>query len=265
MEADIAVIGGSGLYSLFDKHESLDAKNKYGSASGTISVAELEGKRVAFLPRHGNKHTIPPHKVPYRANIQALSELGVKMIIGTCAVGSLYSSYKPGDFVFFDQFANMTCGRDDTFFDEDEVVHVSMAYPYCDYMRRVAEESSNRMNLSYHNTSTLAVVNGPRFSTVAESKLLMDNGFHCINMTQYPEVALAREKQICYLGVGVITDYDAGLVGKIIPVSFDEVNRVFAENMVKLKGLIMEIVSGLNPEKRTCSCRNALDGAKVNV
>lgn len=266
MDADIGIIGGSGFYSLLDGAESIDVDTKYGRPSGRISIGTVGGRRVAFIPRHGTKHTIPPHKVPYRANVDALSSLGVKRIIATGASGSLKQEYGIGQIVLFDQFVNMTHGRDDTFFDQDEVAHVSTADPYCPELRARASQTAKRLGIEHKNGGSVVVINGPRFSTKAESMFFSNQGFDTINMTQYPEAALAREKAICYLGVGIVTDYDAGVIAKggIAPVKYDEVLRIFAQNVDRVKNLVKETVREL-PKERKCDCGSALDGAKISA
>lgn len=257
----LAVIGGSGLYSLLD-----DARvSRAEGASSDISVGRMGSREVAFLARHGNRHTIPPHRVPYKANIEALSNMGVERIIATNAVGSLRPDYKPGDFVLFDQFVNATHGREDTFFHGPKVTHVSMADPYCSELRSIAVESAGTLGMPLHEKATIVVINGPRFSTRAESRLYSSYA-DVIGMTQYPEVALAREKGMCYLGIGMVTDYDAGLEGRedVKPVSYDEVGRLFRGNVERMKALISEVVAAL-PEGRHCTCSKSLEGAEVSV
>ncbi len=262
--AEIGIIGGSGFYSLLESPATMDSKNKYGAPSAPISIGKTEGKSVAFLPRHGVKHELPPHKIPYRANIEAFDNLGVKSVISTSAVGSLSKDYAPGDFVFFDQFVNMTWGRDDTFFDSKKVVHVSTADPYCPTLRAIATEIAQSMDLDFHPVGTVVVVNGPRFSTKAESKFFANQGFQLINMTQYPEVTLAREKSMCYLGIGIVTDYDAGLEGEVdvIPVNTAYMMKSFGENIAKAKALIANLLKAI-PEERSCTCANSLDNAAM--
>src|SRR5271157_3483373 len=199
-KAKIGIIGGSGFYSLLENPERADIDTPYGKPSDEISLGRISGKEVAFLPRHGGGHTIAPHKVPYRANIEALSRMGVERLIASGAVGSLVAEYEPGDFVFFDQFVNMSHGRDETFFDADRVAHISTAEPYCPELRKIAAEAADRLGMKYHDRGTVVIVNGPRFSTKAESRFFANQGFQLINMTQYPEISLAREKEMCYLG-----------------------------------------------------------------
>ena len=263
MEAEIGIIGGSGFYSLLDNAEAVEVETRYGKPSSPVSLGVVGGKKVAFIARHGLKHTFPPHKVPYRANIEALSSLGVERIIATSTVGSLSPEYKPGDFLLFDQFINATYGRADTFYDEDKIVHVSMAYPYCSDLRRTAAEAARYLGIECKTTGTVAVINGPRFSTKAESQYFgRAAGAHVINMTQYPEAALVRERAMCYLGIGLVTDYDAGLEGRedIKPVTMSDVLQIFASNIGRAKSLIAAIVPKISAE-RACSCSKALEGA----
>jgi len=265
MQAEIGIIGGSGFYSLMEKSEAADISTEYGKPSSAPALGMIGGKSVAFISRHGKGHTIPPHKVPYRANIAALAGLGAKRIIATSTVGSLREEYAPGDFVLFDQFVNMTNGRQDTFYDKDVVAHVSMAEPYCGEMRSIASKLLKEMNVKYHDRGTAVVINGPRFSSKAESRFFSSQGFETINMTQYPEAALAREKSLCYLGIGIVTDYDSGLEGndKIAAVTTQDVLRVFGENVEKAKSVVRELVRRVDSGKRQCECSKSLDGAIV--
>lgn len=266
MDAEIGVIGGSGLYSLLENAEATEIETEYGKPSGKISVGKVGDTKVAFLPRHGEKHTIPPHKVPYRANIEALNSLGVKRIIATSACGSLNRDFRMGQVVFLDQFMSMVFSREDTFYDKDEVFHVSPAYPYCSSMRASASATSTDLGIDHKNMGSAVIVNGPRFSTKAESLFYSTKGFDLINMTQYPEVVLARERAICYLGIGVVTDYDAGLLttGGVQPVAYEEVIRTMSQNTDKLKSLITGIIKDL-PKERNCTCKDATKGATTSA
>ncbi len=255
----IAVIGGSGLYSLLEDSEEWKTETKYGRPSDTIKIGKITGKKIAFLPRHGSKHSIPPARVPYIANIEALNQLGVERIIATNAVGSINLKYKPGDFVIFDQFINTT-HRPDTFFNEEKVVHISSADPYCSELSAIALKAGKKLGLPMHKKATVVIVNGPRFSTKAESKYYSMIGGDVINMTQYPENVLAIEKAMCYLGIGIVTDYDAGVFEGTETASLHEVNKKFNENITKLKELLLEIISN-TPEIRSCSCKNSLNSA----
>ncbi len=262
----IGIIGGSGLYKLLEGAESIEKETEYGSPSDRIALGSINGKDVAFIPRHGSSHTIPPHKVPYRANIEALRALGIDTVIATSAVGSLKTGFVPGDFVLFDQFINATCGREDTFFNGPKVVHVSAAEPYCGRMRELALAASLSLGIRAHDEATVVVINGPRFSTKAESRLFAESA-DVVNMTQYPEVMLAREKGICYLGIGIITDYDSGLEGDpdIKPVSYEEVSSTFARSTERLKELIHETIKSMPEKEVDCVCRRSLEGAEAKA
>lgn len=264
-KAEIGVFGGSGFYSFLEATDSLTVETPYGLPSAKITISKIGRRNVAFLPRHGVKHEYPPQSVPYRANLFAFKELGVERIIGPCAVGSLRPGVKPGDLVFCDQFVNFTSGRRDTFYDGPETTHISSADPYCPEMRKVGLRAARRLGLKFHSRGTVVVIQGPRFSTRAESSFFRKQGWDVINMTQYPEVVLARELEMCYMNISLVTDYDAGLEGdpSVRPVSHEEVIRVFNENMKKLRELIVEIVNTL-PEKRGCGCGRALEHARLS-
>ena len=264
--AEIGVFGGSGFYSFFSEAEEVNVRTPFGKPSGAVTLSRVGGKNVAFLPRHGLHHEFPPHMVPYRANIVALKQLGVSRIIGPNAVGSLKAEIEPGDLVFCDQFVNFTSGRKDTFYDGPETTHVGMAQPYCPQMREVALEAARKLGVKHHGAGTVVVIQGPRFSTTAESRFFSRQGWDVVNMTQYPEAVLAREKELCYLNISLATDYDAGLEGdpNVKPVSHEEVIRVFDKNMNVLRKLIIEIVKAL-PAKRTCSCGRALEHARLSA
>jgi 5'-methylthioadenosine phosphorylase len=266
MDAEIGIIGGSGFYSLLENAETVEIDTEYGKPSDKISIGMIGDKKVAFLPRHGAKHTIAPHKVPYRANISAFESLGVKRIIATGACGSLNPDFVIGQIVIFDQFVNFTHGRDDTFFDRDVVAHVSTADPYCPGLRANSSELATQLEIGHKDRGTVVVINGPRFSTKAESMFFSKQGFDAINMTQYPEAALAKEKGMCYLGIGIITDYDAGVIedGTVEPVQYEEVLKIFSANVDKVKNLVKETIKAV-PKERKCNCGSALDGAMIKA
>jgi 5'-methylthioadenosine phosphorylase len=261
--AEIGVFGGSGFYSLLEGAKELVVQTPYGPTSDNITVGEIGGRRVAFLPRHGRRHHLPPHKINYAANVFAFKQLGVTQIVGPCASGSLQPDVKPGDFVLCDQYVDRTCGRIDTFYHGPITTHVSAADPYCPKMRDVAAKALKKLKVRFHDKGTVVVIQGPRFSTRAESKWFQGQGWEVINMTQYPEAHLARELELCYLNISLITDYDTGLEGRpdIKPVSHDEVIHVFNENNEKLKKILAEIIPNL-PVKRECHCVTALKGAR---
>ena len=262
----IGVIGGSGFYSLLEKKEDEEwPENIYGRTSSAIAIGEIGGRKVAFLTRHGKKHEIPPHKIPYRANIFALKELGVEHIISASAVGSLKPDIKPGEFVIPNQFVNFTQRRGDSFYDGPDTTHISTADPFCFHLRELLVAKSQDARLSVHPNGTAVVVQGPRFSTKAESGFYRSQGWDIINMTMYPEMVLARELELCYANISLVTDYDTGVKDApgAQPVTLDEVVRVFNENTEKLKKLILETIPSV-PQERKCECAQALEGARFS-
>ncbi len=257
--AEIGVFGGTGFHDLLESAEDYLIDTPYGSPSSPVTIGEIGGRTVAFLPRHGKRHQLPPHMINYRANLWAMKEIGVSRIIGPNACGSLQLAVKPGDFVICDQFVDRTWGRKDTFYDGPVTTHVSSADPYCPTMRQTAIESAAALGITVHSTGTVVVIQGPRFSTRSESKWFASQGWEVINMTQYPECYLARELEICYCNISLITDYDAG-TECTEPVTNDEVVRVFNENNDKVRELIRTMIPAL-PVERACVCATALEGA----
>ena len=261
--AEIGVFGGSGFYSFLDTVDFVRVETPYGIPSDDIAIGKVGERSVAFIPRHGRKHSLPPAAINYRANLWALHSLGVTRVIGPNASGSLQPHIKPGDFVVSDQFVNQTSGRADTFYDRGpKVIHVSTAHPYCPVLRGLAVKAATGIGVTVHDRGTIVVVQGPRFATRAESKFFTSNGWDVVNMTQYPEVALARELEMCYVSISLITDYDSGLEGHpdIKPVSAEDVAQVFAANNSRLRDLILRIIT-LVPLERDCPCATALKGA----
>jgi len=234
-QAEIGVFGGSGFYSLFQKAKQIKLTTPYGKPSAPITIAQIHGKKVAFLPRHGEKHQYPPHKVPYKANIYAFKMLGVKNIISPCAVGSLQPNIKPGHFVILDQFFDRTHGRDDTYYHGPETVHIGGANPYCPNLQKIAAESCKKLKIPVHKNGSVVVINGPRFSTALESSYFAKLGYQIINMTQCPEAILAREMEMCFLGIALVTDWDAGIAqkGKVKPVETKDILKMLNENNEK--------------------------------
>lgn len=264
LKADIGVFGGSGFYQFLDNVQEITIETPYGSPSDVITLAQMEGKTVAFLPRHGRRHQIPPHKINYRANVWAMKSLGVTRIISPCAAGSLQTHVKPGDFVISDQFVDRTNGRIDTFFDGPIVTHVSVADPYCPELRQIAINSAKELGISHHDKGTVVVIQGPRFSTKSESKWFTSMGWEVINMTQYPEALLAREQDLCVVNIALITDYDCGLVGDVPPVTHSEVVRVFTENNEKLRNLLTAMISKITVERTVCDCPNTVANGRMH-
>jgi 5'-methylthioadenosine phosphorylase len=264
--ADIGVFGGSGFYSFLEGVREHTVHTPYGPPSDRIAVGEVDGRSVAFLPRHGRHHQHPPHRVNYRANLWAMRELGVTRIVGPCAAGSLQPEAAPGHFVICDQLVDRTAGRDDTFYDGPVTTHVAFADPYCPELRGLTLKQAQGLGITAHDGGTMVVVQGPRFSTRAESRWYQDAGWKVINMTGYPEALLARELEICYVNVSLITDYDVGLEGiaGVEPVSHAEVVRVFAQNNAKLRDLLIALIPAI-PSERSCICSTALAGARFEV
>ncbi|KKS17939.1 MAG: Purine nucleoside phosphorylase [Parcubacteria group bacterium GW2011_GWC1_41_7] len=263
--AEIGLIGGSGFYQFFGKDaKEIEVDTEFGMPSDKITIGKIFGKKVAFLPRHGKKHSIPPHKVPYKANIMALKQLGVKKIIASSAAGSLQTRIKPGDFVLPDQFVDRTKNRDDTFFNGPKVAHIEMAYPYCKVLRETAKLQSKRIKIKCHPAGTAVVIEGPRFSTLADSLSYSKNGWDLINMTQYPEVVLAAEMGICYLNISIITDYDVGVYAKskTSPVSIEQVLYNFKNNTETLKYFISKIIENIGGHD-SCECQKKSERALV--
>lgn len=263
IQAEIGIIGGSGFYDLATSLKEIKVETPYGPPSDKITLGKIAGKKVAFLPRHSKEHLIPPHRINYRANIWALKELGVSRIITSHAVGSLQKNIKPGDFVVLDQFIDRTRGRIDTFYDGPIATHVSTAFPYCPQLRKLAIRVAKEMRLPLHKKGTVVVIQGPRFSTAAESIWFTKMGWDVVNMTEYPEIVLAKEKEICYCAVAVATDYDAGLVtaGEVKPVSVEKIVMEFQKNIAKAKELILKMIKNW-PSKTTCDCQESLKGAR---
>lgn len=245
-QVEVAVFGGSGFYEFLEVESEVRIETPFGPTSASIVLSELGGRRVAFLPRHGPDHQLPAHAVPYRANIWALRELGVRTAIGPFAAGSLQPHILPGDLVVVDQFVDRTTARADTFHEHfaDGPVHVAMADPYDDATRQALTATCRELGYRVHDRGTVVVIQGPRFSTRAESAWFSRNGWDVVNMTQYPEVALAREAGLAYAGIALVTDHDAGVPG-VEPVTQEEVFRVFEDNLARLRTLLLTVIDRL--------------------
>lgn len=256
---EIAVIGGSGFYTFLEDPVAVDVDTPYGSPSAPISVGSVGGRSVAFLPRHGPHHQFPAHQVPYRANLWALRSLGVRQVLAPCAVGGLRPELGPGTFLVPDQLVDRTSARVQTYYDEG-AVHVSFADPYCPRLRTHLVEG-----LAGHDPvdgGTMVVIEGPRFSTRAESQWFAAQGGSIINMTGHPEAVLARELALCYATVALVTDHDAG-VDSESSVSMEDVFAVFASHTDTLKATLRSVVSTVGA--RDCSCGSAVDGMTLPI
>lgn len=256
--AEIGVFGGSGFYSLFEDVQEVKVDTPYGPPSDAFFLAEVAGRRVAFLPRHGRRHTIPPHAINYRANVWAMRSLGVKAVISPCAAGSLALHVKPGDFVVCDQFVDRTTGRADTFFDGPIVTHLSSADTYHPDLRRLAVETIRDHGIEVHDGGTVVVIGGPRFSTKAESKWFMDAGWEVINMSQYPEAWLCRELGMAVVNISLITDYDAGVLEGTEAVNAHDVLEVFSANAERIQKVVLDLIGRFPADLDALGARAAL-------
>ena len=261
MQAEIGIIGGTGLNDpkLFKKPEEITLKTPYGKPSDAITIAELEGRHVAFLPRHGKKHTIRPTDVNSRANIIALKKLGVQYILASSTVGSLREEYKPGDVVFVDQFIDRTTRREQSFYAENMVCHISVAEPMCPELRKILISAAKKLKINAHRSGTYVCIEGPRFSTKAESRMFRTWGADVVGMTLVPECVLAREAEICYASIAMATDYD---VWKDHPVCVDDIVKTMKANIENVKRIIVETIEKI-PKERNCECKNALKNALI--
>ena len=269
--AEIGVIGGSGFYSFLEDVAEVDVDTPYGRPSDSLFLGEIAGRRVAFLPRHGRGHHLPPHRINYRANMWALRSVGVRQVLAPCAVGGLQPKYGPGTLLIPDQLVDRTKSRTQTFFDgcprEDgavpEVVHLGFADPYCEAGRNAALASARAHGWEAVDGGTLVVIEGPRFSTRAESRWHAAQGWEVVGMTGHPEAVLARELALCYASMTLVTDLDAGAeTGD--GVSQDEVMRVFGENVERLRRVLFDAVKEL-PAERDCPCATALAGLETGI
>jgi 5'-methylthioadenosine phosphorylase len=258
--AELAVIGGSGLYALLDGATEYVIDTPYGAPSDAVTIADVGGRTVAFLPRHGRDHRLPPHRIPYRANLWALRSLEVRQVLAPCAVGGLRPEFGPGTFVVPDQLIDRTSGRVQTYYDQG-AVHLSFADPYCPAGRRTLLAAATGRGVDAHDGGTMVVVEGPRFSTRAESRWYTATGGAVVNMTGHPEAVLARELALCYSSIALVTDLDAG-VESGHGVTQEEVFRVFGENTARLRGLLLDAIAAL-PAERNCPCPHSLDGIKL--
>ena len=261
--AEIGVIGGSGLYTFLTDAVEVEVSTPFGAPSDPPVIAEVAGRRVAFLPRHGRDHRHPPHRVNYRANLWALRALGVRQVVAACAVGSLQADIPAGSLVSPDQVIDRTWGRERTVYDDEgAVVHVPFADPYCEPGRRAALRSASRSGLEVRDGATLVVVNGPRFSSRAESRWHAATGGNLVGMTGMPEASIARELALCYSCLAVVTDLDAGVEAGT-GVTHAEVMAVFADRVEALRSLLLDVVAALPATDEDCVCRHGLDGQRL--
>ncbi len=255
----IGIIGGSGLYNLIEDPEEVKIHTPYGNPSTDIEVGEINGVKVAFIARHGKRHSLPPHRVPYRANIYALKKLGIRRLITVSAVGSLKEEYRPGELVTPHQFIDFTKNRRYTFYEGPKVAHIPMADPFCPDLRKNIIDASKELSIKLHDTGVYTCIEGPRFSTRAESHMFRNLGGDIIGMTLVPEVNLAREAGMCFANISMITDYD---VWANKPVDVKEVMRTFRENVEKVNKIIPEIIKRVDDNKK-CLCQTYIEESFV--
>ena len=263
MQAEIGVFGGSGFYEFLDDVEEVTPSTPFGPPSAPVTIGDVAGRRVAFLPRHGRSHEFAPARVPARANLWAMRTLGVHQVVGPCAAGSLSPAVHPGDFVVLDQLVDRTWGRPDTFYDVGDAHHVSYAEPYCTVVSAHAVAAGERTGVRMHARGTVVVIPGPRFSTRAESRSYRAQGWDVVNMTQYPEAYLARELGMHYAGIALVTDYDTGVEDDpgVEPVTQEQVFVFFEENIHRVRALLLDMIPRLpyagSDELRACGCEDA--------
>jgi 5'-methylthioadenosine phosphorylase len=256
----VGIIGGSGLYRMegVERLEERTIETPFGVPSDAIMLGTLDGREVAFLPRHGRGHRILPHEINFRANIFALKLLGVESIISVSAVGSMKEEIRPGELVVVDQFLDRTKGRPETFFGGGIVAHASFADPVCPRLRRQAVAAARSIGATVHDGGTYVCIEGPMFSSRAESQLYRSWGVDVIGMTNYQEAKLAREAEICYATIALATDYDCWHVGEG-PVDVATIVKTLQENVERAQKTIRAMLPAL--EAGDCSCRHALEGA----
>jgi len=262
-QASIGVIGGSGFYEFLDDASEVEVATPFGPPSDRLTLGTVAGRSVAFLPRHGRDHRYPPHKIPYLANLWALRSAGVRQVLAPSAVGSLTAKHGPGTLVIPDQLVDRTAGRPQTYYGENGAVHVAFADPYCPAGRAVAAAVARESGWAPVESGTLVVIEGPRFSTRAESRWYAAQGWTIVGMTGHPEAVLARELALCYTSLSLVTDTDAG-VEEGEGVTHAEVMAAFARNVERLRDLLMSVIGAL-PQERACPCPAVLDGLKLPI
>ena len=253
------MIGGSGFYAWFEGAHQIAVDTPFGPPSDPVVIGSVAGRRVAFLPRHGRDHRHPPHRVNYRANLWALRTVGVRQVLAPCAVGSMHTDLGPGSLVVPDQVIDRTWGREHTVYDAiGPVAHVAFADPYCPRGRSAVVSAAAEAGRPVRNGGTLVVINGPRFSTRAESRWHAALGGDVVGMTGMPEASVARELAMCYTSINVVTDLDAGFESGD-GVTHAEVFAQFGRSIDELKQLLLSVVPRL-PTDDDCRCRRSLDG-----
>ena len=259
-DVEIGIFGGTGIYDsgLLEEPQEMEVDTPYGKPSDKITIGIFKGRKIAFLPRHGKKHSIPPHMINYKANIWAFKELGITRVIAPSAVGSLKEEVAPGHFALPTQFLDFTKSRDGSFSENGRVIHISVVDPFCPELQSLVVDIVNKKDFKLHNNCTYVCIEGPRFSTKAESKFYRTTGSEIIGMTLVPECQLAREAQICYMSISTVTDYD---VWAEKPVTAKEVLETLSKNVERTKQVLSELIDKI-PKTRSCSCAKALEEAE---
>ena len=259
-DVEIGIFGGTGIYDsgILENASEIIIDTPFGKPSDSITVGIFKGRKIAFLPRHGKKHTIPPHLINYKANIWAFKELGITRIIAPSAVGSLKEEIEPGHFALPTQFLDFTKSRNGSFSENGRVIHISVADPFCPELQSSILKVTKEQNLHIHKDCTYVCIEGPRFSTKAESKFYRTTGAGIIGMTLVPECQLAREAQMCYASISTVTDYD---VWAEKPVTAKEVLHTLSKNVERTKKVLIDLISQI-PKTRSCSCAKALEEAE---
>ncbi len=259
-DVEIGIFGGTGIYDsgILESTKEVTIDTPFGKPSDSITVGIFKGRKIAFLPRHGKKHAIPPHMINYKANIWAFKELGITRIIAPSAVGSLKEEIEPGHFALPTQFLDFTKSRNGSFSENGRVIHISVADPFCPELHSSILKVTKEQNINIHKNCTYVCIEGPRFSTKAESKFYRSTGADIIGMTLVPECQLAREAQMCYASISTVTDYD---VWAEKPVTAKEVLETLSKNVERTKRVLTELISQI-PKTRNCSCAKALEEAE---
>lgn len=259
-DVEIGIFGGTGIYDsgILEDAKEISIDTPYGKPSDSITVGIFKGRKIAFLPRHGKKHAIPPHMINYKANIWAFKELGITRIIAPSAVGSLKEEIEPGHFALPTQFLDFTKSREGSFSENGRVIHISVADPFCPELQTSILKVVKEQNFHIHKDCTYVCIEGPRFSTKAESKFYRSTGAGIIGMTLVPECQLAREAQMCYASISTVTDYD---VWAEKPVTAKEVLETLSKNVERTKRVLTDLINQI-PKTRSCTCANALKEAE---
>lgn len=259
-DVEIGIFGGTGIYNseMLENAQEITVNTPFGKPSDSITVGIFKGRKIAFLPRHGKKHTIPPHMINYKANIWAFKELGITRIIAPSAVGSLKEEIEPGHFALPTQFLDFTKSRNGSFSENGRVIHISVADPFCSELHSTILRVIKEQNIHIHKDCTYVCIEGPRFSTKAESIFYRTTGADVIGMTLVPECQLAREAQMCYASISTVTDYD---VWAEKPVTAKEVLETLSKNIERTKKILTELINEI-PKTRSCSCAKALEEAE---